>query len=325
MTDRPETTTPDRTRRAPSLGAVGVWSHLDTLGIAGARAYAARVEALGFGTLWVPETVGRDPFTSLGLLAGETSRMALGTSIASIWARDAQTTRMAAHTLDEATGGRFVLGLGVSHPHLAERLRGHVYDRPLAHMRDFLAAYARAIYKGPMPADGADPPILLAALREHMLALAAATTDGAFPYLVTPERVAWIRQHLDGAAVDRAAATGIPRARPVLAVTMPVVTEVAPETARATARAYLSTYLRPPAYQASWGLQGFGADDREKPGSDRLVDAMVAWGAMPAIWHRWRALRDAGADHVAIIPLSADGTTEDLATLEALAEAGLTS
>ena len=315
----------DRTRRAPSLGPVGVWSHLDTLGIAGARAYAARVEALDFGTLWVPETVGRDPFTSLGLLAGETSRMALGTSIASIWARDAQTTRMAAHTIDEATGGRFVLGLGVSHPHLAQRLRGHVYERPLTHMRDYLAAYARAVYKGPAAADGADPPILLAALREHMLALAATQADGAFPYLVTPERVAWIRQHLDVAARAATGSTGGPRPRPVLAVTMPVFTEVAPEAARAAARAYLAPYLRPPAYQASWGLQGFGADDREPPGSDRLIDAMVAWGAMPAIWRRWRALRDAGADHVAVIPLSADGTTEDLTALEALAEGGITS
>jgi probable F420-dependent oxidoreductase len=325
VTEQAGTTTNGRPRRAPSLGAVGVWSHLDTLGIAQARAYAARVEALGFGTLWVPETVGRDPFTSLGLIAAETSRMALGTSIASMWARDAQTTRMAAHTLDEATGGRFVLGLGVSHPHLAERLRGHVYERPLSHMRDYLAAYARAVYRGPLPADGADPPILLAALREHMLTLAATETDGAFPYLVTPERVAWVRHHLDAAAEAAAGAPGAPTARPVLAVTMPVVTEIAPETARAAARAYLAPYLRPPAYQASWGLQGFGTEDREKPGSDRLVDAMVAWGAMPAIWHRWRALRDAGADHVAIIPLSADGTTEDLATLEALAEAGFTA
>ncbi len=325
MTDPAGTSTLDRSRRPASLGAVGVWSHMDTLTAPRARAYAARVEALGFGTMWVPETVGRDPFTLLGLLAAETGRMALGTSIASIWARDAQTTRMAARTIDEATGGRFVLGLGVSHPHLAERLRGHVYERPLAHMRDYLAAYGRAVYKGPAAPDDAEPPILLAALREHMLTLAATETDGAFPYLVTPERVAWIRQHLDASAEEAAGAAGVPRARPLLAVTMPVVTEVAPETARAAARAYLAAYLRPPAYQASWGLQGFGADDREKPGSDRLVDAMVAWGAMPAIWHRWRALRDAGADHVAVIPLSADGTTEDLATLEALAEAGLTA
>jgi probable F420-dependent oxidoreductase len=321
VSEAAETPGPGSARRPAALGAVGVWSHLDTLPIAGARAYAARVEALGFGTLWVPETVGRDPFALLGLLAAETGRLALGTSIASIWGRDAQAARMAALTLDEATDGRFVLGLGVSHPHLAQKLRGHTYERPLSHMRDYLAAYARATYRGPTASDGAEPPILLAALREHMLALAATEADGAFPYLVTPERVAWARQQLEAAAV----AAGAPAFRPVLAVSMPVVTEVAPEAARTAARAYLAPYLRPPAYQASWALQGFGPDDWAAPGSDRLVDAMVAWGAMPAIWHRWRALRDAGADHVAVLPLSADGTTEDLPTLEALAEAGLTS
>ena len=107
------------------LGRIGVWGHLDSLPASGLRAYAARVEALGYGTLWVPETVGREPFTLLGLLAGATSSLYLGTSIASIWGRDAQAARMAAETLQEATGGRFVLGLGVSHPHLAQKLRGH--------------------------------------------------------------------------------------------------------------------------------------------------------------------------------------------------------
>ncbi|MFI5262411.1 MAG: TIGR03620 family F420-dependent LLM class oxidoreductase [Candidatus Limnocylindrales bacterium] len=305
------------------IGQVGVWSHLDSLPIDAARAYAARAEALGFDTLWVPETVGRDPFTLLGLLAGSTERLVLGTSIASIWARDAQSMRMAALTLSEATGGRFVLGLGVSHPHLAQKLRGHVYERPLTRMREYLAAYRAAVYKGPAtPAPGVDPtepPVLLAALRERMVALAATETAGAFPYLVTPERVAWVRQQLDVRAGDRNAP------RPFLAVTMPVVTDMAPEAARAAARAYLAPYLRTPAYQASWALQGFAPDDWARPGSDRLVDDMVAWGAMPDIWHRWRAMHDAGADHVAVIPLAADGSTEDLVTLEALAEGGLTA
>ena len=111
------------TGRPPELGRLGVWGHLDSLSIADARAYARRADELGFGTLWVPETVGREPFSLLGLLAGETSQMRLGTSIVSIWGHDAQTTRMAALTLQEASGGRFVLGLGVSHPHLAQRLR----------------------------------------------------------------------------------------------------------------------------------------------------------------------------------------------------------
>jgi probable F420-dependent oxidoreductase len=299
---------------AVNLGRLGVWSHLDSLPIEQARAFARRVDELGFGTLWVPETVGREPFTLLGLLAGETSDVRLGTSIVSIWGHDAQTTRMAALTLSEATGGRFVLGLGVSHPHLAERLRGHTFDRPLTRMREFLAAYQSAIYKGPMGADAAEPPIVLAALRERMLGLAATEADGAFPYLVTAERVAWTRVVLDTATGE----AGRSR-RPALAVSMPAVLETDVAAARAAARAYLAPYLRTPAYQASWTAQGFDEADWEKPGSDRLVDAMVAWGDAEALHARIGELVEAGADHVAVIPLSPDGVTENVQVLEALA------
>jgi probable F420-dependent oxidoreductase len=294
----------------PDLGRLGVWGHLDSLPVAELSDYATRVEELGFGTLWVPETVGREPFTLLGLLAGETSSMLLGTSIVSIWGHDAQTTRMAAMTLQEASAGRFVLGLGVSHPHLAQRLRGHSYERPLSRMREFLVAYRAAIYKGPMDDAAQEPPILLAALRERMLALSATDADGAFPYLVTPERVAWTRSVLDAAGPER---------RPLLAVSMPAVLETDAAPARAAARGYLAPYLRTPTYQALWALQGFDAADWGKPGSDRLVDAMVAWGDAASLNERIAELVDAGADHVALIPLAADGTTENLAVLEALA------
>jgi probable F420-dependent oxidoreductase len=296
------------------LGRLGAWGHLDSLPIEEARAYARRVDELAYGTLWVPETVGREPFTLLGLLAAETSEITLGTSIVSIWGHDAQTARMAAMTLHEATAGRFVLGLGVSHPHLAEKLRGHTYERPLTRMREYLAAYGAAVYRGPIGSEAGDPPILIAALRERMLGLAATDADGAFPYLVTPERVAWIRGVLDAAAAGR-------ESRPILAVTMPAVLDPDPEAARVTARAYLAPYLRTPAYQASWSQQGFAEADWEKPGSDRLVDAMVAQGDVEALRARLAELVAAGADHVAVIPLGRDGTTEHLPTLEALARA----
>ena len=182
----------------PDLGRIGVWGHLDTLDAADAIAFARRADELGYGALWVPETVGREPFTLLGMLAPGTRRIVLGTSIVSIWGRDAQTTRMGAETLDEATGGRFVLGLGVSHPHLAQKLRGHAFERPLAHMRDYLAAYRAAVYKGPGAGD--PPPVLVAALRERMTDLAATDAAGAFPYLITPARVRWMRDRLDAAA-----------------------------------------------------------------------------------------------------------------------------
>ena len=296
------------------LGAIGAWGHLDSLSVSELRAYARRVEELGYGTLWMPETVGREPFTALGLLAGETRRIALGTGIVSIWGHDAESTRMAAMTLAEATSGRFVLGLGVSHPHLAGKLRGHAYEKPLTRMREFLAAYRSAVYKGPMAAqDAGEPPVLLAALRERMLGLAATEADGAFPYLFTPERVAWARDVVDRAAEEAA------RPRPLLAVSMPAVLEDQPGPARVAARAYLIPYLRTPNYQASWQLQGFGPDDWEKPGSDRLVDAMVAWGSAERLRESLAELHTAGADHVAVIPLDANGVTEHLPVLEALA------
>jgi probable F420-dependent oxidoreductase len=295
----------------PGLGRIGAWGHLDTLAIADAREYARRADELGYDALWVPETVGREPFTLLGLLAGETSRMMLGTSVVSTWGRDAQATRMAALTLAEATEGRFVLGLGVSHPHLAEKLRGHRFERPLAQIREYLAAYRSAVYRGPMPsAEPHEPLVLVAALRERMTDLAATDADGAFPYLVTAERVRWMRARLDAAAPDR---------HPLLTVTLPVVLTDDPQD-REAARAYLKPYLRTPTYHASWELQGFEPADWEAPGSDRLVDAMVAIGDVGEARRRIEALHAAGADHVAIIPIAPDGSTEHLATLEALSE-----
>jgi probable F420-dependent oxidoreductase len=316
MDDTPGTPRPGASL-AERLGPVGVWGHLDTLPAAELHGYVRRVAELGAACLWVAETVGRDPFTLLGAVAADAGRMWLGTSIASIWARDAMAARMGAFTLHELTGGRFVLGLGVSHPHLAERLRGHVYDRPLTRMREYLEAYRGLPYKGPTieAADGtpSEPPIVLAALRERMLGLAATAAAGAFPYHVTPERVAWMRGVLDAASPD---------SRPWLGVTLPVLLDEDPSTARATARAYLAPYVRAPNYQAGWVEQGFDEQDWAKPGSDRLADAMVAWGSVAVARARLAELRDAGADHVAIIPLSSDGTSERLATLEALAPLG---
>jgi probable F420-dependent oxidoreductase len=299
----------------PQLGRIGVWGHLDTLDAVGARAYVRRVATLGYTTLWVPETVGREPFTLLGMLAADASEtgIGLGTSIVSIWGHDPQTTRMAAATLAGATDGRFTLGLGVSHPHLAARLRGHAYERPLARMREFLAAYRGAVLRGPAVEGIDEPPVLVAALRDRMAALAATDAAGAFPYLVSAERVAAMRDVVDGSA----ASAGRPRT--TLAVTLPVALADTLPDPRAAARTYLAPYLRTPNYHASWALQGFAADDWAAPGSDRLVEAMVACGDESGIRARIDAMRTAGADHVALIPVAPDGTSEHLSTLEALA------
>jgi len=292
------------------LGRLGVWGHLDSLAAPDAIAYARRAEQLGYGTLWVPETVGREPIALLALLAGATDAINLGTSIVNIWGRDAQSARMAAQTIAEASGGRFVLGLGVSHPHLAEKLRGHRFARPLSRMREYIAAYRTAVYRGPTVDGVSEPPLMIAALRERMVDLAATDADGALPYLVTAERVGWMRERLDAAANGD---------HPQLAVTLPVV--IGNPDDREAARAYLKPYLRTPTYQASWELQGFDPSDWEPPGSDRLADVMVAIGSVDLVRERIGAMLASGADHVAIIPLARDGTTENAATLEGLAEA----
>lgn len=296
------------------LGRIGVWTDPDPLAIGDVLAFASRVERLGYGTLWVPEAAGREPFSLLGLLAGATSSIGLGTAIASIWGHDAQTTRMAALTLQEATGGRFTLGLGVSHLHLAQKLRGHVYEQPLTRTREYLEGYHAAKYKGPMPPGMPEPLVILAALRERMLTLAATAADGAFPYLVSTERLRWIRE-----VIDLAATMAGKDHRPVLAVSLPVVLETDPVAARSAARQYLVNYLRTPNYQASWAEQGFEAADWEQPGSNRLVDAMVAWGDADTLRARLGEVLAAGADHVALIPLTPSGDTVDLPVLEALA------
>jgi probable F420-dependent oxidoreductase len=288
------------------LGRTGVWGHLDSLAAPDLRLYASRVEELGYTALWVPETVGREPLVLAAILAEATDSIMIGTSIVNIWGRDAQATRMAALTLQEASAGRVVLGLGVSHPHLAQKLRGHTFEKPLTRMREYLAAYRAGTYKGPMP-PAEEPPVLIAALRERMVDLAATDADGAFPYLVTPDRVRWIRARLDAAG-----------SRPILAVTLPAVLGAAG--GRDAARAYLGPYLRTPTYQASWELQGFAETDWQQPGSDRLVDAMVAIGDGELIRGRIGELVEAGADHVAIIPVGSNGTTEDVGVLEALTE-----
>jgi probable F420-dependent oxidoreductase len=293
------------------LGPVGVWFDPDPLPVGELLAFTARVEALGYGTLWVPETAGREPYALVGLLAGATASIGLGTAIVSIWGHDAQTSRMAALTLQEESGGRFTLGLGVSHLHLAQKLRGHVYEKPLTRMREYLEAYHAAKYRAPIPER--EPLVVLAALRERMLALAATAADGAFPYLVTTDRLAWTRGVLD------AAADVVGGARPLLCVTLPCVLATDPADARAAARAYLQPYLRTPNYQAAWVEQGFEEADWALPGSDRMVDAMVAWGDADALRARLGELQAAGADHVAIIPIDERGDTVALPVLEALA------
>ncbi|MET9021249.1 TIGR03620 family F420-dependent LLM class oxidoreductase [Actinopolymorpha sp. NPDC004070] len=266
------------------LGSVGVWSSaLNWASAASAREAAAEIEELGYGSLWVSDTpLSKEPFANAAVLLGATARIPMGTGIANVWARDATASRAAALTLAESFPGRFVLGLGVSHPP-AVKARGGEYERPLAKMRDYLEQMEDGVpYEAARPSD--DPPVVLAALRQKMLELARDRTQGAHPYFVPPEHTARAREVLG--------------AGPLLIPEQAVLVESDPERARALGREHTSYYLGLPNYTNNLRALGFADEDFDKGGSDRLVDAIVAWGDVDAVHARVRAHLDAGADHV---------------------------
>jgi len=281
----------------PSLerlrGTVGLWTitHEWTAPDAVGE-LALEIESLGYGALWVNESWGREALTSASLLLASTSNLVVATGIASIWARDAVATVNAARTLNAAFADRFVLGLGVSHRPLVERLRGHEYHAPVRAMREFLDAMDAA----PMHAAEAGHPYarVLAALGPKMLELGAARTDGVLPYLVTVEHTAGARRLIGDAflAVEQAVVLGQDRA----------------EFLR-RAHQHLEHYTGLENYTNSWRRLGFGDADFVRGGSDRLCDALVVHGDEGAVATRIAEHRAAGADHVCLQVLGPEVTS----------------
>jgi probable F420-dependent oxidoreductase len=273
------------------LGQTGVWlGALSRAPWAQEREAAARIEAAGYQALWINEGAAvKEPFAHAGLLLGATERIPVATGIANIWARDAAAMRNGAYALAEAHPGRFTLGLGVSHKPLVD-VRGHAYDKPLTAMRTYLDGLDALPWAGPPPTT--PPPLVLAALRPRMLALAAERTAGAHPYFTPVEHTALARQALGP--------------DPLLAPELGVVLETDPERARARARSFAASYLKLPNYTNNLRDLGYGDDDLADGGSDRLIDAVIAWGDEDAVAGRVRDHREAGADHVCVQPVGTD-------------------
>ena len=291
-------------RNAAILGKLGVWTTLDPLPIAQAVDAAAEIESLGYSALWTPEAVGRDPFALISRLSASTQQLVFATGIANIYARDAMAMNAIAQSVGEITGGRLVLGLGVSHAPMVVQVRQHQYGKPVATMRAYLEAMSKALYLSQRPV--AETPIVLAALRPNMLKLAAEMTAGAHPYNVTPEHTRRAREILGPG--------------PTLAPEQMVVRETNPTKARAVARKNLATYLPLPNYSENWRWLGFEEADWQGGGSDRLIDAIVCWGSEEKIRAHVQAHFDAGADHVCIQPFRPDGQPgPDMELLRALA------
>ena len=273
-----------------SLGTVGLWTGaLDALPLSAALEQVAELDEQGWGALWFGEAYGREALTAAALYLAASRRMAVATGILNIHARDAMATAAAARTLAAAYDGRFVLGLGVSHRPLVERMRGHDYGQPLSVMRGYLQAMAGATYA----VAGAEPmpTTVLAALGPKMLAIAGEQADGAHPYLVTPEHTALARAIL---GPDK-----------VLAVEQAVVLDDDVEQWRQRAHWHLEIYTGLPNYRLSWQRLGFGETDWVRGGSDRLKEALVTRG-IEAARARVRAHLDAGASHVCVQVLGAD-------------------
>jgi probable F420-dependent oxidoreductase len=287
------------------LRRVGIWTGgLDGLSVADAGAFAATVERLGAGGLWYGEAYGRESFAQAALCLDATSTLVVGSSIASIYARDALATRGAQATTGARHPGRFVLGLGVSHAPLVERVRGHDYGEPLAAMRSYLDALDRV---SPVVVDAAPlRPRMLAALGPRMLELAAECADGALPYLTVPEHTAEARAIL---GPDR-----------LLVVEHGAALADDPGEARQRAHRHLEVYTGLPNYRASWTRQGFDDGDYVRGGSDRLKDALVTFG-LDATRARIVEHLEAGADQVCVQVLGAHALDANLPDVTRLLEA----
>lgn len=261
------------------VGRIGVWvpSGLLPTDPGEARTALDGLAELGYQALWL----GRSPAGTLeqpeGVLAA-TSKLRVATGIVSIWPHPPATVAAAYHRVTAAYPGRFLLGLGVSHAHLVEP-SGQEYARPYRKVVEFLDGLDAA--EQPVPAAGR----VLAALGPRMLALARDRAAGAHPYLVTPEHTRRAREILGSG--------------PLLAPEQKAVLDTDPARAREIARGMLGTYLRAPNYIANLRRLGF-TDEDISGASDRLVDALVAWGDEAAVARRVAEHHAAGADHVCI-------------------------
>jgi probable F420-dependent oxidoreductase len=265
-----------------ALGGTGIWEMGLRYGDRGRAAEAAtELEELGYSALWIPDAGGDDLFDAFAALLGATRTVTVASGILNLWTQDAGRSAAAYAKLVAEHGERLLIGIGVSHaPIINQMLDGNPFQQPLARMGEFLDAL-----------DAAAPPLpvanrVLAALGPKMLGLARDRSAGAHPYLVSPEHTATAREVLGAGRL--------------LAPEQGVVLETDPTRAREIARKNMALYFGLPNYVNNWRRYGFTDDDVTAPGSDRLVDAMVAWGDESAIAERIRQHRDAGADHVCV-------------------------
>jgi probable F420-dependent oxidoreductase len=288
-----------------NIGKYGIWyGGIDALSSAESQRAAQVVEKLGFGALWVAEAVGRDPFVSSAILLNATSTLKLATGIANVYARDAMTMVAGQKTLAEAFPDRFLLGMGVSHGHLVAGIRKIDWSKPYSYMSDYLDKMDKSLFMARSAEH--EPGRVLAALGPKMLQLSAEKANGSHPYFTTPEHTAEARRIMGADAL--------------LAPEQMVVLNTDPTAARVTARKGMKIYLGLPNYANNLKRFGFEDSDFADGGSDRLVDAITAWGTPAQIADRVQQHIDAGADHVCIQVLRDDSAMPETEWAQLAAE-----
>jgi probable F420-dependent oxidoreductase len=279
----------------PGLGTIGVAITEATRWPGSAFApFLAALEERGVGSVWFGENVGGESMATAGLLLAASTSLVVATGVANTAARSPAAMQAGARILGEANPGRFVLGIGASHRAIVDAYGATTSGGPIDHMRTYLEAMAATPHTtAPSPA----VPVVIAALGPRMLDLASAKTDGAHPFNVTPAHTVLAREALgrDAWLVPRQA---------VLRCTQP-------SEAREIARRHLGRYLTFSNYRRSLAREGFTDEDLADNGSDRLADALVAWGTDSVIDARITEHLAAGADHVVVQPLTASGTMGD--------------
>lgn len=267
------------------LTGVGLWSSQLRYGNPGEAAdAAAELDELGFPALWIPD-VGGPVLDAVDNLLSATSKTVIATGILNLWMHDPAEVATRYATLTETHGERFLLGIGVSHAPLIDSQEPGRYRKPLAATKAFLDG----IDASPQPVPTGNR--VLAALGPKMLELSATRAAGAHPYLTSPEHTRQAREVLGEG--------------PLLLPEQSVLLTDSREQAREIGTDWLKSYLALPNYANNILRTGFTEEDISTV-SDRLFDALIAWGDEETVLRRVTEHRDAGADHVCVQVLTAD-------------------
>lgn len=270
------------------LGKLGAFCFTEHLTLDEVDEAVEHTERMGYSAFWHPEVFRHEPFCLASRMLSRTEKLIIATGVTNIYIRDPYAARSGQNMLTKLFGGRYLLGLGVSHA-TAAVYRGYEYGSPLAKMSDYLDRMDGA--GRVIPELEESMPTVLAALGPKMIALAGERTSGAHPYNVTPDHTAMAR--------------GILGPDKWLCVEQKVMLETDSGTAREAAREHMAAFLVKANYRNAWLRMGFSEDDINDGGSDRFIDAMVAWGDESVVRQRIQEHWDAGASHVCIQAIDA--------------------